>query len=205
MHRLRLPGIFILMLIVSNAYSQHWVNKDTINIRGYIYNYVGKPVNKLLITSKQWDLEYNKYRISSVTDSSGYFELKGAKPNDTLTTEDHLLYDRITCLNRGSRFMMIYLPPPKHTTTALSAPAAVTILHKRTQAKKAVPFKTKPFNETLCFFHVVAYPEYAKGKQAFEESLNKNIQYPVEALQHNIEGVVRITFTVQKDGVTSNF
>lgn len=207
MHSLRLLSflVFILILMMGNAYSQRKVYKDTINIRGYIYDYTGKPVSKLLITSKQWDLQYNRYRISSVTDSTGYFELKGAKPNDTLTTDSRLIYDGINYMNKGSRFMIIYLPPLKHTTDAASAPPVITISHKRIRVKKAIVFKIMPDNANECYFGLVTYPEFAKGKKAFTATLYQNLQYPQIALENNVEGIVRITFTVQKNGILSNF
>jgi TonB family protein len=207
MQSLRLLSIstFALMLMISNVYSQHTVYKDTINIRGYVYDNTGKPVNKLLITSKQWDLEYNRYRISSSTDSTGYFELMGAKPNDTLTTDNSLVYDGITYMNKGSRFMIIYLPPLKHTTDAFLAPPIITISHKRKRVKKLVAFNIKPDSINECYFGLVAYPEFGKGKENFTAALYHYLQYPQEALENNVEGIVRVTFTVQKDGILSKF
>ncbi len=47
--------------------------------------------------------------------------------------------------------------------------------------------------------------EPAGGKGAFDNYLEKNLQYPQAALDQKIEGRVTVEFTVQSDGTLSNF
>jgi TonB family protein len=50
------------------------------------------------------------------------------------------------------------------------------------------------------FQRVETIPEFKGGIPAFMKFLNKNIKYPKQARQDNIEGRVILTFVVEKDG-----
>jgi TonB family protein len=46
---------------------------------------------------------------------------------------------------------------------------------------------------------------YPGGNEKFYQFISKNIQYPVRCMDENIQGEVRIQFTVNKNGELSNF
>lgn len=47
-------------------------------------------------------------------------------------------------------------------------------------------------------------PEYVGGQTAMIEFLWKNLQYPAEAMEKNVQGTVYVSFIVEKDGSISN-
>lgn len=52
--------------------------------------------------------------------------------------------------------------------------------------------KTKEFLKT---------PEYSGGKKAMQEFINSNLQYPPDALEQKIEGVVTVEYEVNDNGI----
>src|SRR5665213_1195614 len=85
-----IPACLLLTIRITGLAQQrsYVIHKDTINLKGRIFEANGKPSVGSLIFSRQLDLQYNKYPISAVTDSNGNFALNGAKPNDTLFIKD---------------------------------------------------------------------------------------------------------------------
>jgi len=69
------------------------------------------------------------------------------------------------------------------------------ILDKDTTHKKEGPV----------FTAVEQVPEFPGGLSAFEEFLSKNIRYPQEARDKNVQGRVIISFIVEDDGTLTNF
>lgn len=47
-------------------------------------------------------------------------------------------------------------------------------------------------------------PEYPGGQKALREFVNAHLQYPEDALQQRIEGVVSVSYTVNDDGDVLN-
>lgn len=50
-----------------------------------------------------------------------------------------------------------------------------------------------------------APPSYPGGMDAFNRFLFRNIRYPNEAAEKNIQGTVHISFIIEKDGSTSHY
>ncbi len=48
--------------------------------------------------------------------------------------------------------------------------------------------------------HFVKKPIYPGGKEAMKAFIKKNLKYPQQALEKGIEGVVRIRYTIDKNG-----
>lgn len=88
--------------------------KDTINLRGVVYGLDGKPAKNIEIGLLQNEFFPDASASITRTDTNGCFELKGAKNNDTLKIVDES-YCYAAFSNFGSRFMIIYLPPPQIT------------------------------------------------------------------------------------------
>ena len=87
-----------LLLISFRSYAQKSkpdtvIKRDTINLRGYVYDRMGKPVKYIKLESTQTWMEGPSGHLAASTDSTGYFQISGIKFNDTLTFEESLLYD----------------------------------------------------------------------------------------------------------------
>src|SRR6187402_1757752 len=131
-------GFFILIFLPLYVHAQKrgsFIQRDTINIHGYIYYSDGKPAQYLGINSKQLDLYQNKFPLHASTDTTGYFELKGAKPIDTLTLDKHLFYNQPVYYNKGSRYMVIYLPSPNNQFE-INESTPIIISHNRVIKRK---------------------------------------------------------------------
>jgi TonB family protein len=194
--RLLLTCCLLLLSIFLFAQKEdtHIIHKDTINLRGFIYNADGKPAKDKFIQSKQSDLNYNRFPIYAQTDSNGYFMLKGAKPNDTLTIRE--ITGPLFFYNTGSRFMIIYLPAEK--TNDLNSQSPVMIEAKRKYPKLTPGFKIieYPGGEG----GIERMPEPPGGTKSFFNYLSKVIKYPEKAVTINVEGTVEVGFTISRDG-----
>ena len=213
---MKIVSVLLLSLLVSLAISaQEIIKRDTINLRGYVFDSKGKPFKYLTIKSTQHQADYSDYNftINTQTDTNGYFELKGIKPFDTLKMI-HVLFDTLTYLNKGSRYMVIYLPPEKTIDISSEVPVQITV--KRLHKKTIAIYKPKPFNGCILFVEVHRLPQYknqrlntntvtGKETDGFIDDLKTNIKYPPQAVANNIEGTVQLEFTVNKDGSVSNF
>jgi periplasmic protein TonB len=58
--------------------------------------------------------------------------------------------------------------------------------------------------EDEVFIAVEEMPTFPGGDKALHESLYKNLRYPEEAYNNNIEGKVLIRFVITKDGTVTN-
>lgn len=54
------------------------------------------------------------------------------------------------------------------------------------------------------FTLVEVAPMYIGGQTAMMQFLSKNLQYPAEAMEKNVQGTVYVSFIVEKDGSISN-
>lgn len=99
----------ILVCITCTAISQtKRTVVDTINVSGIIYGNDGKPASFITITALQKPLNVQGSIYYARTDSTGRFEFKGLRFNDTLTIEDVQYYSKYAVA--GARFMAIRLP-----------------------------------------------------------------------------------------------
>lgn len=133
-------GLFCSFLLLTTAVLAQdksvTITRDTINLRGYIYQSDGKPAKYQRIESSYQQIYYTNYnfKLGTSTDSNGYFELKGARPYDTLDISSRELYNIGPYYNRGSRYMVIYLPPLK--TFAINSDTPIVISQKRHMPKE---------------------------------------------------------------------
>ncbi|MBB6129687.1 energy transducer TonB [Mucilaginibacter lappiensis] len=180
------------------------IYKDTINLRGYIYDNAGKPIRYFVINSTQLDLQYNSFKIRTYTDTTGYFELKGAKFNDTLTTNYQARYDAMSFYNKDSMYMIIYMPPAKEVDINAQQPLMIT--EKRKFFKSRSVFKVKPYDgPTGDFTDVHILARFKGGNQKLLELIKNYLKYPEIAVEYGVEGTVQIAFLIEKDGSLTNF
>ena len=63
-----------------------------------------------------------------------------------------------------------------------------------------VDYKQAPSTGEQVFVVVEQMPQYPGGEKAMKQYIVQHVQYPKEALDNGISGVVYVTFVVEKDG-----
>jgi TonB family protein len=176
------------------------IKYDTINIRGIIYRYDGKPVTNIRIGLFHNNFHPPGFPTSTTTDANGNFELKGASPNGKLQLIDGR-YIHVLFPIKGSRFLVIYLPP------ALVKPIindTILFTAVRKQARIIPAFKIHDTGQRIFDGEAdVIYPRPTMGNQ-IQKFIKDNLVYPQTAVEHNIEGLVEIGFIVAKDGTLTD-
>ena len=82
--------------------------------------------------------------------------------------------------------------------------AKVTV--KRRVAPRAKPIKRKPAVEDNEIYESAEHmPTYPGGVSALMEFIKTNLQYPEDALAERAEGIIQVSFVVEKDGSTTEF
>lgn len=183
------------------------ISKDTINLRGYIYDANGKPCIAE-VTSQSKDLVFNTRFISTITDTSGYFELKGALANDTLS-----LFTRNGPIrryyNRGARYLIINLPTSPRVDTIpnyYGQKSGIIVEAVRLYQRPIPSFKILPVPEKhdLAFYDGENVAEFPGGILRFDSYVKEHLKYPIQAIENNIEGQVEAQFTITKKGAVTD-
>jgi TonB family protein len=195
-------SIFLTLQLFAKPKDTVIVTRDTINLKGFVYNNAGKPAASLLIESRQRDLKYKyNYFIIARTDSNGYFELKGAKPNDTLRIMD-IRYNDVLFQNKGSRFIIIYLP--RAEIAEINSLNPIEVKAQRKYPKILPTFHTTNIDILDAGCSVMMYPAFPGGRERFINFIKQRLIYPERAITGNIEGTVEVAFTVGRDGTLIN-
>ena len=84
------------------------------------------------------------------------------------------------------------------TTEAISGPTSNVVSHGPVATGPAVTEEAS--DEGEIFQVVEQMPEFPGGMDALMKYFNKNIKYPSQAAENNIQGRVMISFVVNKDG-----
>lgn len=205
---MNLPLLITLLLLSCLGTAQtnpsaRLLRRDTIHLQGIVKDASGKPVSGVYIRSKTLDVTYNTYPIVAATDIAGRFELKGIRPDDTLTVERILEPFKTVHLVEGSRFLSIVIAENESIETP-----RITVTAQR-KKKKVLP-KLKILNiselDFICNYPNIALaPSFPGGTDRFKNFLATKLKYPEKAIEHNIEGVVEVEFTVKKDGTLRDF
>jgi len=185
--------------LFSFAQKSKTVYIDTINLRGIIIDSYDKPVPNISLLVTQKDLTYQLNYLSATTDANGLFEVKGAKPNDTITITDPIYRSRYP--NNGSRFVVIRLP---HKTGALTP---IEIKAQRQYPKLTPKFTIIPYvppNDFVCILSYEQFADFPGGVTGFERYIQKHLIYPKNAIRNNIEGRVEASFDITRDGSVDN-
>lgn len=186
----------ILTCFVYTAFAQtiNGVNVDTINVSGIVYGNDGKPASSIIITALQKPLNVQGSIYYARTDSTGRFEFKGLRINDTLTVENFQYYSSYAVA--GSRFMAIRLPLTKHFNVGTM----------EVNAPRRHPKSTAKFNLDEDNRHTVVnmLPEFVGGNQNLIKFIKSKLSYPEKAVRYHIEGAVEIAFDITRDGSLKN-
>lgn len=94
----------------------------------------------------------------------------------------------------------------KDLVTPDAPSAAAAVLETIEKAKEVVPDPdpVPPKEENSRETYVEVKPSFKGGDNALYTWLEKNIQYPAQALEQGISGKVVVTFKVEKDGTITN-
>ena len=96
------------------------------------------------------------------------------------------------------------LPTLPTTTTPKREAASVVVKRRQTPRAKAIIRHPKADDNEIyeSAEHIHTYPG---GAAALMEFIKSNLQYPEEAKAEMAEGLVQVSFVVEKDGTTSDF
>ncbi|WP_158557101.1 energy transducer TonB [Mucilaginibacter conchicola] len=196
--------VFVCCIVFAcSAYAQDagkLIKSDTINLRGIVYDHANKPVSGLSIGFAPGNFHPPGFPISTSTDKNGNFELKGAAVNDKLIIIDGR-YAYRAFENKGSRFMVIYLPSRK----VIAISDTIRITADRQTAKSTSLFKVAgKENKEFDGVTDIKYPSPLIGESKLYSFINENLKYPSKAIAKNIEGLVEIGFIVDVNGVLNN-
>jgi TonB family protein len=187
-------AIFISIIAFINfnkLYAQEKYNSfklDTINIKGIVYDYSGKPLPDVLIFVKGKAFPKQVY-----TDKKGQFELSGAEVKDSIIART--LTNVVVIKNNGSRYIYIEFPIDHVYNIGFNN---IGIASKRKFPKKPIPeIKMLVESNFPNYGHPAHFPG---GESKFIALIKEKIAYPEKAIENNIEGEVEIGFTVGKDG-----
>ena len=178
------------------------VHRDTINIKGVIYDYLGRPVTGAQILSKNNELTFDGFYVYTSTDLEGKFVLNGALVTDTLEIHFNKV---ISVINKGSRYLEIHLPP---VTEDVAPPLLSTEVTAKRMVKKKATSTFKVITNAMIndYYGINGYFEYpAASPKQFVDDVKAKVIYPKKAIDNNIEGEVVIGFTIEKDGTLLNF
>lgn len=196
--------LFSLKLSAQKSKPDTVIKRDTINLRGYVYNQTGKPVKYIRLLSTQKWMDAPSWNISAITDTAGYFQLNGIKFNDTLTFEKNVLYNLVPVYNKGSRYMVIYLAYAAPIDITANDPITVSAIRKH---KKTMPSFDLNYSQqaNIDNFEMHIIPRFKEGNKHFAELIKQQLQYPQKAIDKNIEGAVTIGFQIERDGTPIKF
>lgn len=201
-----LSGLILLVLVNSTLVAQQQqgiVKRDTINLHGYIYDVLGKPVKFILVQSTQKDIDKG-INIATRSDTLGFFELKGIKFADTLTFERQILYSPVPVCNQGSRYIVVYLPLATVNNISLAKTVVVTAKREHPKITPQLQISKDPVSLGV-FADLHQKAVFPGGYQHFMELLKQQMIYPKKAIANNIEGTVQILFVVERDGSMADF
>jgi len=179
------PKISLLLLftfLAMRVFAQKKVTilRDTIDLRGYVYNENGEPLKDATIVTANY---------TAKTDDHGYFTLKGIWFSDTLGVRSW--YGVKTVINNGSRFLIIKVPADVSTTGTIEIRATRKHPHFTPSIKKEFI--------NGCFLVIEQEASFPGGAERFKNYINSHISYPQRAIDHNIEGEVEVSFTIDRN------
>jgi len=110
---------------------------------------------------------------------------------DTLANTSETVITTSDTINRST---------PGRTSTG-TRKGRVTVTKVQSSPKPTTKMQTDPQGY---YNYTETSPAYAGGQQALDNFINKNIEYPQEAIDNNIEGTVFVEFAIDENGKISN-
>lgn len=189
MKRILLSIILLGFTFVSFAQKADstWVTTSRIQLKGIVVDHNGHPLKNIPVKA-------HFAQKSTLTNDSGHFHFQEIQENDIIYVEqnDRLISEGVD----GSRFIKRKINLPQEYK--LNDSKKFEIKAKRTVQKPVYKIEIKASSfDTQGHFNP---PVYAGGLEKFYQYLRANITYPSEAIENNVEGLVKIAFTVKKNG-----
>ncbi|KQC00147.1 TonB family protein [Pedobacter sp. Hv1] len=165
------------------------VDIDTIHVRGFVYDKLGKPIK---------DVKISTNLLSTMTTENGYFELKGIQKGRPIAFVKDSLSSFL--YSNSSRFI-IYNLVPLPTRLLMAYDHKMSIEAKRITPRRLIKKKTIDHAIFITYETLESYPG---GIQTFYNYIQNNLRYPEKAIINNIEGMVVIEFDVTTTGTINN-
>lgn len=197
MKRILLVGF--LSLFINSIYSQERkdsieITIDTLNLSGIILNEYGTPLENIKVNT-------TFSRLHTFTDTKGKFNFPSVDAKDRI----YVIYKDATSWEdiNGSRYIRFIVKPMPNFDINMQGYGhkeyQITANRSISKSKK----KVKVNNDELPVHSYIGHyfpPNYAGGFEKFYKYITSNIKYPQEAINNNVEGMVKIAFVVQKYG-----
>ena len=96
-----------------------------------------------------------------------------------------------------------HVVPQKDQNGTITLP---TVVVKRKTAPRAKPVVSRPKKEDNEIYESAEHmPTYPGGPAELMKYIDDNLRYPQEALNDSVQGIVQVSFIVEKDGSTTDF
>lgn len=159
-------------------------------IEGRVVDEKDNPIQNVAITFN------TQVNFAILTNSQGFFKSNIPCDTDTLTCEFGN-YSKQNINIKGNNFVLIKLEQ-KVESERITAKIVKKINKPQ---KECVPIPEKDNGQ---FFTVMIKPYFFDGKNDIKNYFEKNINYPDSLFESNIQGTIKIGFTIDKTGKTSN-
>ena len=199
----RILLVAFLFVFVSTTFAQSEkdsieVTIDTLNLSGVVIDESGNPLKNIKVNT-------TFSRLHTFTDANGKFYF----PSINTTERIYVIFNDATSWENvnGSRFLkFIVKPMPDHNINIQGyGYGEYQIINNRTVKKPTK--KVKNSNEIVPMHAYIGHyfpPTYAGGLDKFYKYIISNVTYPQEAINNNVEGMVKIAFVVKKYGGLKN-
>jgi len=162
-------------------------------ISGKVFDETGKPVAYASIT-----FEGSSYG-GTWTDENGYYATN-IPDGYELIMSSHLNYVKKIEKIEGNNIINFVLEKKIPQQSFIS----VTGTHKYTAEELKVQKKRIAVDNNKVFMTIEASASFYGGEGAFKKYLQKEIVYPDSATISDVKGVVKVSFTIDKNGLVKN-
>ncbi|WP_113636355.1 energy transducer TonB [Nubsella zeaxanthinifaciens] len=185
--------LYLLSTTVSAQKDSIEVIVDTLTFNGIVVDESENPLKNLRVKTL-----YSKKE--TVTDDGGNFIFRSLNANERImiTVGDRILWENV----KGSRFIKFKVKAPTDFNLNMQS---YGFREYEINAKRAFP-KTRKIIENDSVVYPFDFeghfnqPSYAGGLEKFYKYLIQNIIYPEKAIKNNVEGLVKISFVIKKNG-----
>ncbi|MBU1820073.1 MAG: TonB family protein [Bacteroidetes bacterium] len=156
---------------------------------GFVYDEQGKPIESAFVRVQ------NQGNINTFSDKTGYFSLLQVQGNDSLVVS-HVSYGRVTISVDDQKRRIIQLAREEQSLLP------ITLVSYSVQPRSDARHLTNFRGDSLVTKIFAGSPIYPGGSMEMLRFLAMSITYPAEAAENGIQGVVEISFVVNKNGDT---
>ena len=196
-HLMKTLKILAILLLIANSLTAQeakdsiLVTVDTLSLTGIVVDKDDNPLEGIKVHTT-FSPSY------TFTNKEGRFHFASVSASDRLyiTTKTMTIFENIN----GSRFIELVFKPLEDYNLNMQSNGFgehnVSAPRITERQKKKIKSKVYAFDDFGNFFP----PSYAGGLEKFYTYMTKNIKFPADAIKHNAEGLVKISFVVKKYG-----